>query len=69
MNSTPKCTHCSYKFDTEDTWHSDHSVGEVSFEEDGQSDLKCPKCNEVFHVICEHQYDFKNVQADGEELI
>lgn len=66
MNSTPRCTHCGYQFDVDDTWPGGH---EVSFEEDGQSDLECPKCNRTFHVICEHQYHFKNVQADGEDLI
>lgn len=68
FNGTPKCNHCNYQFDDEDTWHGSYTVGEVHFDEDTQSDLKCPNCGETFHVVCEHHYHFKNTHADGEEL-
>lgn len=68
MNSTPRCTHCGYKFNTDDTWHSDHSVGEIDFKDGGQSDIKCPHCKKTFHVVCEHHFNFVNTDKDGEEL-
>jgi len=34
LNGTPKCTHCGYQFDADDTWHGDYTVGRVYFDED-----------------------------------
>ena len=67
MNN-PKCNHCDYEFDSDDTWHGQYSVGEISKDDCEVSKVKCPSCGEEFHTMCVHRYTFSTVDKDGDEL-
>ena len=62
MSATPKCPHCGYEFDGEETWHSAYSkYGRVYVGDCDQSDLTCPNddCKKPFKVECVHKITFK----------
>lgn len=68
--ATPKCSHCGYEFDDEETWHGEYTVGEVNTENGDDSELKCPNldCGKTFFIRCLHRIEFLQIDADGDEI-
>jgi len=66
----PKCNHCDYEFDDEETWHGEYTVGRVYTGDGDDSTLTCPNldCGKKFHVRCIHKLVFIPVNKDGEEI-
>jgi hypothetical protein len=67
---SPTCSHCSYEFDDDETWHGEYTVGKVNTDDGDYSVLKCPNCDcgETFFVQCLHRIEFVQIDADGEEI-
>lgn len=69
MNTTfyPKCPHCGYEFDDEETWHSNYlKSGKVNVGDYDGSDLTCPNldCGKEFTVTCIHEIKFEASEQD-----
>jgi hypothetical protein len=63
----PKCTHCGYEFDDEETWYGEYMVGGKVHVGDGDtSELICPNddCKKKFWVKCVHHFEFENINED-----
>jgi rubredoxin len=63
----PKCSHCGYELDEEETWHSmdvDNGDGDMS-------ELTCPNldCKRVFYVMCRHDINWKSCDEYGDDII
>jgi rubredoxin len=67
MMNNPKCSHCGYELDEEETWHS----MEVESGDGDISELTCPNldCGKVFHVMCRHDINWKSCDEDGDDII
>jgi len=68
--TNPKCSHCGYELDDEETWHGTFSVGKVFAGDEDYSALTCPNrdCGETFYVRCVHDIRFVPVNVDGDDL-
>ena len=61
MTQRPKCPHCNYEFDDEETWNSSYSKeSQVHTGDFEDSEVKCHSCEEIFKVTCEHIFTFKS---------
>jgi len=59
----PVCPHCKHKFTDDETWQSDLETGN-----DDTTDMKCPACDTMLHIRCEHIPDFYLLDDDGDEI-
>lgn len=68
--TNPKCSHCGYDLDDEETWHGEYSVGKVGKGDCDDSELKCPSldCGKTFYVRCTHAIEFVQTDEDGDEI-
>ena len=66
----PKCSHCGYEFDEEETWHGEYTVGKVYTGDGDDSQLKCPNrlCRKTFYVRCLHSLNFTQTDEGGNEI-
>lgn len=66
----PKCSHCGYELDDEETWHTPHWIGTVHNGDCDDSELVCPSldCKKIFHVRCLHEIKFIQVDEDGDDI-
>jgi|GEM_PF-3315306 len=69
-SNNPKCSHCGYELDDEETWYGEYKVGRVSTGDCDQSELKCPNldCGKIFYTQCVHKIEFVQVDEDGEDI-
>ena len=65
---TPRCPHCGYNFDDEETWYPSDTVGRTHVGDGDESELVCPTCNKKFIVTCIHELIFESEKMeDGDE--
>ena len=63
MNN-PKCSHCGYELDEEETWYS----MDVESGDGDLSELICPNldCEKAFYVMCTHDINWKSCDKYGD---
>ena len=65
--SNPKCSHCGYELDEEETWHGQ----EVESGDGDLSELICVNldCQKTFHVMCRHDIKWDCCDEYGDDII
>lgn len=69
MKFFPVCPHCSYTFDDDETWHSNHSKESAVKTNDGdESVVLCHNddCKKQFKIICESTPMFSAEEIEDE---
>lgn len=68
--STPKCPHCGYEFDSDETYYAPAKIGTVYHGDGDQSELTCPNddCKKRFYVMCAHDIKFVQCDEHGQDL-
>jgi len=61
----PKCNHCDYEYDSDETWYGSQDISKGDCE---NTELKCLCCDEIFHVACVHETKFATVDEHGDEI-
>jgi hypothetical protein len=67
MRRHPKCPHCGYEFDDEETWYGNYNKTGNVFTGDGDSsELSCPNddCRKKFECTCVHIIMFESDDDD-----
>jgi len=65
----PKCPHCEYVFDDEETWYGEYTVGKIYTGDGDESTITCPNldCKKSFTVTCTHELVFESEDAPEDE--
>lgn len=63
MSTNPQCPFCKKELDDEYVWYSEE-FGKVNTENDEESDITCPNCENQYRVCCVHQITFQTIDPD-----
>ena len=67
MMNNPKCSHCGYELDEEETWHTQ----DIENGDGDMSEIMCPNsdCQKTFYVMCKHDINWDCCDEDGNDII